>query len=372
MADSGSFCLSCGKSTKDKCSRCHSGHYCSKECFKADWPTHNLLCRAYSKFDLTSRPSKEHFLAIIFQQDKSEPHLTWLHCTRDSDQVDVPDLKPHLFPEGQAPIQGYSVGYNAKLDRELLNTVHVECRDEFFLDGSLPNRAVRATTKKPGTAHFDWRGTILAYSTVGNQEMRCRDIDLLDFHHCVQSFRARSAPLDSMQANAGGRVQAVRINCQGAQTTYDVPPFEAITIPLGVFFLVRDSPSIPARIGHPLLTITDPHDSAWKGANPATNTAAASLHLSCSDNKTWGKATAPCDDQEVGSVLVARANLAPLHPLYVKVLVRFCELEIAPQFEASLPRQVILAGITKSAFEAFRVRHLHEELEGGSAGTEGV
>lgn len=39
-------CASCGKPASLRCARCKSVHYCSKECQKADWPSHKRSCVA--------------------------------------------------------------------------------------------------------------------------------------------------------------------------------------------------------------------------------------------------------------------------------------------------------------------------------------
>lgn len=39
-------CASCGKPASLRCARCKKVHYCSKECQKADWPSHKRVCVA--------------------------------------------------------------------------------------------------------------------------------------------------------------------------------------------------------------------------------------------------------------------------------------------------------------------------------------
>ncbi len=39
-------CLTCGKESTKRCSRCISAHYCSIGCQKEDWPLHKTRCRA--------------------------------------------------------------------------------------------------------------------------------------------------------------------------------------------------------------------------------------------------------------------------------------------------------------------------------------
>lgn len=42
-------CAKCGKHADLRCTRCKTTYYCSKECQKADWPTHKRSCVAPSK-----------------------------------------------------------------------------------------------------------------------------------------------------------------------------------------------------------------------------------------------------------------------------------------------------------------------------------
>lgn len=41
-------CDVCGTPTHLKCSRCHTTHYCSRDCQKGDWKSHKLICEAPS------------------------------------------------------------------------------------------------------------------------------------------------------------------------------------------------------------------------------------------------------------------------------------------------------------------------------------
>ena len=40
----GNTCASCSKPASLRCTRCKKAHYCSKECQKADWPSHKRVC----------------------------------------------------------------------------------------------------------------------------------------------------------------------------------------------------------------------------------------------------------------------------------------------------------------------------------------
>ena len=44
--DGGGKCMKCWKSASTKCTACKRTWYCSRECQKADWPIHKMICNA--------------------------------------------------------------------------------------------------------------------------------------------------------------------------------------------------------------------------------------------------------------------------------------------------------------------------------------
>ncbi|KAL0253227.1 hypothetical protein SLS55_010199 [Diplodia seriata] len=353
-----SLCQACNNPSQQTCSRCHCSRYCSKKCQKADWPTHKLLCSKFSSFDLTSRPSEDHFLAIHFPPDKNEPHLVWMYSDIEIQGGDrfncYPDYKPYLFPEGNpGAIEGPNVTYSQALDRELSNGVHVCSRDSFFFDGSVPNPAVSAVTTVPGYSRFDWRGPVLVHSTVGDEGFQCRDIDLADFRHAVDHLRSKNEVL----GKPGGDGQAVRINCQGAQAAHGLPLFEEVNV--AILTTPYKQLAIPTRVGHPLVMFQDPRDPAWAGPAPTRNKVAKLLRLGGIDDET----------DDLGSVLVFRNDHVPLDARYLQAMVCFCQ-QVVPRFITS---PTVLATFTKAEFEAFYAKFLQREKQQKSrAGREGL
>lgn len=317
--------------------------------------------------DITSRPSSEHYLSILFPVAKSRPRLTWLHCPVNHNNVQVPNTALHLFPEGHDANRTTIIQHDIALNPNRTVSIHVSHREHIIADALLPNRSILAVMSSYGIPSFDWRGPLMIHGTFGpQQQRRSRDINLTDFSHAVNHLCYESSPHRS--------TTAVRINCLGDQTSNHAPLFEAVTIPhTHPIFLLRDDapdpslpmhgrPFIPARVGRQLLTLREPHDPTWEkndddSVAPATNALATCLHLSCDDDETWGQAASPWpSDDAVGSVLVARLNREPLDFLEVETLARFCQAEVAPRLEAGLPRDEVLAAVTEQAYRAFARR----------------
>jgi hypothetical protein len=67
----------CDERDSPRCSRCKGAYYCNKGSQKRDWRTHKLLCEDFSSFDVSTRPSANHFRAIVFPVDEEKPKLIW-------------------------------------------------------------------------------------------------------------------------------------------------------------------------------------------------------------------------------------------------------------------------------------------------------
>nr|XP_018899926.1 PREDICTED: ubiquitin carboxyl-terminal hydrolase 19-like [Bemisia tabaci] len=80
MASDSQSCIVCLKDNAKLCSRCRNLRYCSKDCQKNDRKIHRLLCSDYASFDASSRPSDNHFRAIIFPVEEFEPKFVWMQC----------------------------------------------------------------------------------------------------------------------------------------------------------------------------------------------------------------------------------------------------------------------------------------------------
>ncbi|KAK9442305.1 hypothetical protein VB005_03364 [Metarhizium brunneum] len=188
-----SRCTVCDKHDARFCGRCKSARYCSEECEKADWPTHKLLCKAFSNFDVSTRETSKHFRAFFFPVNEN-PKVIWLENKwLSGDYADIKSL-----PGANGLLDFKPIQYSSRLGRKLDDKIYICAREEFLEDGSIPNQGVAAiTSTKPGR-HYDWRGPfIVTGKRLGKERRKCRDVDMNDFRHVVDFFLSYGSPSPS-------------------------------------------------------------------------------------------------------------------------------------------------------------------------------
>ncbi|KAI0880206.1 uncharacterized protein GGS22DRAFT_99463 [Annulohypoxylon maeteangense] len=390
-------CIVCNTSNARFCDRCKDTRYCSKACQRVDWPTHKLLCTAFSKFDITKRPSKDHLRAIFFPVDKEKPELIWLHCPWRDDEEDGwyqhPDKKPFLgadtFPSTT------SIQRNKILERNLSHTIDVCYRDGFLVDGSSANKSIGSiTSTKPYQSH-DWRGPVLAYGKkgLGIDQIACDDLGMNDFRHVADFFISYGLdPVSFDRQFVGEKIKGIRINCIGDQRMCGRPKFEVVEItPTDPIFLINDVSQIMKRVELPIITRRCLPDQRWannknygpfEGIDPFTNQEATYLHLCCDPKGDVDLATgklgwgfAPLQWQNsVGSVIVARQDKKPLFPLHMEAMCKYCRYEANDLFrhssgefapEKPIAKSDVLTMICRPAFVIFWYKMLEERREKG-------
>ncbi|KAI0532870.1 hypothetical protein GGR58DRAFT_147389 [Xylaria digitata] len=343
------LCIICNKSNALRCQRCKSASYCSKLCQRGDFPIHKLLCAKFSAFDIKERPTEEHVRAILFPVDQRQPKLIWLHCEwkEPEDEYEIrwqsPNAQPYLNSHGhEVPIR-----YNPVLARRLSNTVCVSYRDTFLIDGSAPNRSIKAITDTVPGYHLDWRGPIIAYGKVGADfdPEQCRDVDMNDFRHIADYLNSYGSDLTSIPAVPPAncrKIKGVKINCLGDQKVFSKPHFEEIELVANdIIFREHETSDIAQRIGLPILTKRCfPHPNwaniqdreMFGNSSPYNNQDATFLHLSLDQKAGFhlphgllGFGWAPMQWQNnVGTTIVVRQDEKPLLPFQMEVLCSYC------------------------------------------------
>ncbi|KAI1651927.1 uncharacterized protein F4817DRAFT_85270 [Daldinia loculata] len=157
-------CAVCWKEGGQLCASCKSCHYCSKECQKADWKSHKLLCK-----DMTThseRPSPFHVRAIYFPQDKAVPQLVWIPCNQNSETPEEPN---HPNPDSVGEFIGvianaHRVHWNYVHKKSTLRIIDFHFRDKFLYDGSKPTESLYTTVAKHGRGKFTWKGPLVVFS----------------------------------------------------------------------------------------------------------------------------------------------------------------------------------------------------------------
>ncbi|KAK7613500.1 hypothetical protein JOL62DRAFT_380207 [Phyllosticta paracitricarpa] len=371
-------CAICGKEKTQECARCHGVRYCSKECQKADWALHKLLCRLFSDFNSSPRPGPQHIRAILFNPNEQKPKLIWLHCPwseNDGESFQIPDYKSHL---GESGFLGHhKIDHNRRLGLELSDSIDLLFRDNFLGDGSTYNLCIRAITDHNATPH--WRGPVIAHGLFSTafDASACRALDLVDFRTLVDFFNCnfnneefhrimdlivsledndpqsgKSKKTDSDQASSNDVVWGVRINCSGDVEVCKRPKFERVQVPPSDAVFVgetgkdRWTSEIGDRIGMPVYTRKYAQNPAWKGKSShgfacENNQEATFLHLNCKDKPGqvlgWGWVSMDWQ-QGSGSVLVVRQDKKPLHPWHAEALSEYCSVRVQPLFEVALEK----------------------------------
>lgn len=394
-------CVVCNKSNTRLCNRCKSARYCSTTCQSADFPTHKLLCAVYSTFDTSSRPTDEHFQAILFPPGDNKPKVVWLKCKwydDDSGRYQLPQTGSFLGPDAcgsHTPIL-----YNPVLKRKLSDTICVCYRDTFLIDGSTTNNSIASITATKSGQYHDWRGPIIAYGMIGLgvNQTDCRDIDMNDFRHITDYFLwYNSEHTPATQPSPGAKVEGVKINCLGDRKMFSKPYFEAVEVSsTDPIFSGYDTSEIAKRVGLPIFTrrclpnswwANDQNNQIFGSQSPFNNQDATFLHLCCDPKAEfdlhtgilgWGWASKQWQNN-VGSTVVVRQDKKPLSPLHVEALCKYCRYEIRPLLahsigeyspEKPMSKDAVLAMICRPTFVIHWYKFLdkkHEEGENTSA-----
>ncbi|KAI0400890.1 hypothetical protein F4802DRAFT_469005 [Xylaria palmicola] len=251
------LCIACNRHAAIFYSICKSAYYCSRECQKADYPTHKLLCADFASIDITTRPAPHHIRAIFFPANQTKPRFVWLPCALDikvdGDEGRSPGRRPivETILGPQHALRHEIVQYNSILVRQLSHSLCICHYDDFWFQ--LNKSVARVTATGPGQ-YFNWHGNAIVYGS--DQPLyrlgKLKDLDMNDFRHITDCLLSNSSnlALPTPPSSDLPSIKAVRINCLGDQVALSRPPFEQVEI----------------SVNHPIFTVHDTSDIAeWVG-----------------------------------------------------------------------------------------------------------
>lgn len=323
----------CNKPDPQVCARCGSISYCSKECQVADWKTHKLLCAHLKEF--STAPVKGMRRAILFPADSAKPKFVWVATVwSPSLGFEKSDAEKFIGDDKPTP-KHHIMRQNDHRKRFLQHCIHLIWRDNFTLDGSLPNQSV--VLAAGGKAAYGWRGPIIAIAKNGkHDDPACfDDITLHDFRDVVDFFLTYDGSKDGTYVKflVEGTAKGVRVNCPGDMLNASSRHFQAVEVDTRhrVFTKnMRVDPDIPRMVGLPICILRYPPAMEWSAdMAKVQNNSIKYLQLTVDDcwDSIWGWMPGVWF-QDGGSALVVRSQAEDLLPEHLEVLCDFCENKI--------------------------------------------
>lgn len=369
------ICSMCNEVGLRACSGCKSVSYCSIECQQTDWPVHKLLCKFQA--DLQP-PTERHRRGILFPADLTAPQFVWVSCDQRQAEEGEPawehsDVKPFLGSGNPSPLR-YLVQRNVLRSRDIGHTIEIVGRDAFLIDGSILNQSIVRVTN--GVAPHTWKGPILALRKKGlaADPLHYDHITMSDLREVVDYFLTYGdEAVGRTDQTKRTKVKGVRISCEADQTVFRAKKYISVQVPREHPVFTQPTPScgISKLVELPVLVRKYPADKAWAkdesiSGTGYSNQAATFLHLNTDPNSRllmgWGWAPMQWQNN-VGSVLVVRADGKDLSPHHCEVLCSFCQFKMQPLFEDSIEadmdseqpmsKDAVLQQMTKEKFERY-------------------
>lgn len=353
MATQHQKCTICNTSGAKRCASCHSAAYCSSACQKKDWPLHKIICKALKSIE---RPPGSYRLALLFPADSKLPVATWVSCSSNEAPAapNLPDVDAIVGPK---PHDFRSITRNELRGFDIDHSVVIISKQQSN-DVPTLNACVMHTTN--GMARYKWAGPVIAMR-IAEGINTYEDMTAEDLRVAVDYFA--QLPSNGLK----GYVQGVKICCngdlkQGRFVEVDVPLDHAI-------FTASKGPDIPKKIGLDIRIHKYAPNPAWRfTVGNFDNQGVTFLHLNANPHSpSWGWAP-PEWQNEVGSVLLVRADRKPISPRQVEILTEYCCSELQPNFESSIEanslsaRQRFFDRINKQGFEAYFKSYKKEQM----------
>lgn len=386
-------CTVCGKKPAKLEQQCKSTRYCSKECQKADWSTHKLLCK--QRVELPRRPGENtsrgsYRLSISFPADKPGPVFVWVYCDlmlEDGKAIDSPKMLDFFGNDSAQTCQ--VINKNLMIGKSLCHELILYYRDTFLIDGSKPNHSV-AKAMQPFSHYANtWRGQILLMRESG-------DITLADLRHAVIHLAAyANSNVFKPETLIGGSdfVRGVVVTCEGDRRIYGALPFVEVAVPtqhpirkgkwgFSEFYVstISEMVGMPVRAMKLVGTEWEAGSDPLTGLNDPSNQHACFLFLETDvDDGSWG--WAPFYWQtDIGNVLLLREDGKDLTEAEAETLCCFCQDKLQPMFEAAIEsgdlarKKRVIRNITRESMEAYKTESINikKEYEKGVAAMKNV
>lgn len=380
----------CNSPTSQKCSNCEGITYCSKTCEKADLHVHKLICKKPVPISYRGNVYWPINIAVDFPEAQTP-------CFREFRSRNYDNYRGYPFEDGYEDyndgrydpaqqllgsklVPTFTITGNVLRSRSRSgNQLELYYLQKPATGGTALNRSIASVTA--GRATHPWRGPAIAVkvATPVDSPPQYLDMDMLDLRDVIDQLCAFPAvnisdPTTTPSA-AKVEVSAVRINCPGDQAL-GRPKFEAINIlashsacsaPItGISQLVQ----FPLRVMRYSAAYTLQSDSV---PGILENPDATFLNMGVDPAGAWGFVGLTWVDP-AATVIVVRADGAPLDPQHVEAMCHWCLFVLKPLFDDSramglhpempVGRDLVLARITKCEFERFYVGY--DEWKGSS------
>jgi hypothetical protein len=243
------YCIVCAAFSSNllDCTRCRQIKYCSQKCQHADYKIHKTLCKSVHLFQDESRPSPQHFRAIVFPEHGEQPRFEWLHR-------DVTDLDANInnmvaditnLAADIADVKGhYFAGQNHRLWVPLDGWMLFASRTRTRADGSIetygePNQSLVCIDEEIA----NWcKGPLVVLGQ--DAQFRGQDLTTTDLRHIID--RLKYIPYENNPMNTG--IRGVRANCLGELDILPHKPhIEAVEVQ-AAFYLDPEPQTVPEKV----------------------------------------------------------------------------------------------------------------------------
>ncbi|KAK8195311.1 hypothetical protein HDK77DRAFT_489631 [Phyllosticta capitalensis] len=218
-------CLICHNPEGRLCVACHCVAYCSKECQRSDWRSHQKICPQLNT--QPERPEDGEFKrAIVFKADEDKPRLVWLEVQRLQDpdnegKTRTPTARPiaDFLACTVDAVTGLGFQRNVRRERDLKHTLVVNfC----ISDTDKVNYCIREATDLRN--FHDFSGAIIVSKFTGftPQELECADVEAEDYLDITDFLVTFGDP--------EYRLQSHLLDSTRFESHFDLPDFRTLNL----------------------------------------------------------------------------------------------------------------------------------------------